>query len=263
MEGQETMTVERRHRRYRKPRIAEALAVIHFSPREPWDPTVFGRFFERVKDRYPEKRVHEEHVVAASLPGGAQGKVQQKFGTLMRFLRPDGSGILQLSESRLVVNVVPKEPDAPYCGWEEFKPEILRRVDDYRVAAAPGAIIRIGLRYVNRFEFPREGFRLRRVFGDSDLLPRALDSASDGFLARVEVPRGDRGRLLFTLGLIEPSPPDTVTVILDFDHVTEGIELALESSELSGLLDRAHDIVEEAFESFMTPELRREMEESL
>jgi len=41
---------------YKNPRLVETLCEIHFEPGPAWDATLFGLFYERIRDAFPEKR---------------------------------------------------------------------------------------------------------------------------------------------------------------------------------------------------------------
>jgi uncharacterized protein (TIGR04255 family) len=42
-------------RKYRNPPIEEALCEFRFAPSQDWDPTVPGRFHEKIREIYPAK----------------------------------------------------------------------------------------------------------------------------------------------------------------------------------------------------------------
>ncbi len=237
---------------YRNPPLVEALCEFNFDESIPWDVTVVGHFYDRVRDEFPEKRQMPQ--VAMSLQrheGGVRGEFRDS-GVRVQFLRPDRMAMVQLASHLLVVNQLP-----PYRSWQSFKTFIANQLSNYLEVAPQQVVRQVGLRYINRFEFGAEGFLVARHLGLSDLLPTRLREAAAPFFLRVELPQGSRERLVLTLGTIETERSDRVAVLLDLDHefgAPEGLDVAT----LQEMLERAHQRIEDAFESFLTDDLRFE-----
>ena len=237
---------------YRNPPLVEALCEFHFDESIPWDVTVFGHYYDRVEDEFPEKRQMPQ--VAMSLQrheGGVRGEFRDS-GVRVQFLRSDRTAMVQLASHLLVVNQL-----SPYRSWQAFKALITAQLTDYLEIAPEQVVRQVGLRYINRFEFAAEGFSVAKHFGLSDLLPTRLREAVAPFLVRVEMPQGQHERLVVTMGTIETDQPDRVTILLDLDHqfnASEGLDMVA----FEEILERAHQRIEDAFESCLTDDLRHE-----
>ena len=237
---------------YRNPPLVEALCEFHFDESRPWDVTVFGHYYDRVRDEFPDKR--QQPQVAMSLQqneGGVRGEFRDS-GVRMQFLRPDRTAMVQLAAHLLVVNQLP-----PYRSWQTFKTLILMQLSNYLEIAPQQTVRQVGLRYINRFEFEAESFSVARHLGLSDFLPARFREATAPFLFRVEMPQSQQERLVLTMGTIEIDQPDRVAILLDLDHqssTSEGFEVVA----LKDTLERAHQRIEDAFESFLTDDLRHQ-----
>ena len=45
--------------KYKNPSIVEALCEFTFAPETPWDSTIFGRLYERLKENFPQREEGE------------------------------------------------------------------------------------------------------------------------------------------------------------------------------------------------------------
>lgn len=239
---------------YNNPPLVEALCEFRFDPGSPWDVTVFGHYYDRIHQEFPDKRqTPQVEVSLGKHPGGMVGEVKER-GVRMQFSRSDGSAMVQLAPHLLVVNKLP-----PYESWPVFKTLILARMADYQEVVGSVPLQQVGLRYINRFDFPAESFSVGTAFESSEFLPRRLMGAPAPFFLRFEMPQGTDGRLVLTVGTIESESPDRVPVLLDLDCQTS-ITTQVDAAALSSHLDNAHGCIEEAFESCLTDDLRRQLQ---
>lgn len=242
------------HHTYKSDRIIEALCEVHFVPGGVWDPTIFGAFYDRVKGEFPEKRAEERRQFEIRAEEAA---LKQSFGPpelRMRFIAADQSAMVQLAPNLLVVNIV-----GAYPHWKKFKPLIVKCVQDYWAAAVPKGMSRIGLRYINRYEFPRNQFKVRELFRVYPQVPDEINGSVAPFFMRVEHPYHDSERLLLTFGETDSGKKDLVAVLLDLDHVFLNLgEMVVQGLEEK--LEIAHDRVLSAFEACITNPIRTVLE---
>ncbi len=235
---------------YKRPPLIEALCEFRFDPGSPWDVTIFGHYYDRVKDEFPQKQqMPQVEMSLGKRQGGMMGEIRET-GTRMRFVRPDSAAMVQLAPHLLVVNKLP-----PYESWGGFKTLILTRLADYQAAVGAMPLKQVGLRYINRFDFSMEGFFVGATFASSEFLPVRLRSATSPFFFRLEMPQGGQDRLLLTMGTIETEFPEQVSVLLDLDYQIV-LTTSMDQASLSAYLGRAHDRIEEVFESCLTERLR-------
>lgn len=235
---------------YKYPPIVEALCEFRFDPSSPWDVTIFGHYYDRIGQEFPHKRqVPQIEMSLQKRERGMMGEIREK-GVRMQFTRPDRSSMVQLAPHLLVVNKL-----LPYESWQVFKALILAHLADYQEIVGPVPLKLMELRYINRFDFPLEGFSVGIVFGSSEFLPDRLRQAVAPFFFRLEMPQGKEERLMLTMGTIESEDFDRVSVLLDLDYqITITAEMG--KATLSEYLDKAHDRIEKVFESCLTHELR-------
>src|SRR5450759_1726858 len=136
-------------RQYINPPIAEALCEFYFSPSQPWDWTIPGLLYDKFKTDFPRKS--QQNVLQVELHAEREEINQNIKGGMarMQFLREDGRALVQVGPDLLVVNHL-----KPYSGWRIFKADITRSLATYCDTAQPRGIQRIGLRYINKIEFP-------------------------------------------------------------------------------------------------------------
>ena len=243
------------HPAYRSDKIVETLCEVRFVSGGEWDPTVFGSYYNVVKGEFPKKQVQEvSHVQVQAEQAG----IRQTFAPpelRMGFLTNDESMMIQLARDLLVINVL-----KAYPSWSRFKPVIVRRAREYWETAKPKQICRVGLRYINRYEFPTGEFDVRKLFNIYPYVPERINGSASPFLVRVEHPFAEAERLILTFGETDSGRKDTVAVLLDLDHVFFELD-ADDVGVLEGKLELAHERVQGAFEACITDRIRALLDE--
>lgn len=238
------------HRKYRKPPVVEALCEIYFAS-STWDETVPGRFYDRVKGRFPLKRQQEvqEAEVAFSAEGEAAARVR-KLAPRMQFLTERKDRLVQLSRDLLVINQL-----LPYPRFEDWEPEINFALAVYRELAEPKGASRLGVRYINKVVIPQPTILMEDYFTIYPRLPEALGDQQSPFMLRAEFLRQRGHAVLVTFGSAPAEKPGESAHLLDlYDIFKPDTIMPLEAiREEVGL---AHDNIEDAFESSITDGLR-------
>src|SRR5713226_8010172 len=141
----------RRH--YENPPIVEALAEVSFAGSD-WKPSIPGRFYERVKDRFPEEGRRDQVGVQLSVsPEQADWRLERGAPRSL-FLASDQSQMVQLAPELLVYNQLYPDRERPYRHFEEWRPTVMEMLAIYRELAKPKTIERLGLRYINKIVVP-------------------------------------------------------------------------------------------------------------
>jgi len=239
--------------RYRKPPVIEALCEIYFAG-SSWDSTVPGRFYERVKTDFPEKRQRAVQEAQITLgPEQATAGVRQ-LPPLMQFVSDERHRMIQLAEGLLVVNQL-----SPYPRFAEWEPEVFRALRVYRELAQPKAIIRMGLRYINRVLIAGEPIRMKDYFTIYPNLPPSLGDKHDSFMVRVEVPQSAQGHtVVMTFGTAPPpSAGDAMRAFMLDLYDILGTSAAVDEEVVRRELRRAHNNIVSAFEDGITDRLRK------
>jgi uncharacterized protein (TIGR04255 family) len=244
-------------KKYKNPPIVEALCEFQFVPSQPWDITIAGILYERIKDKFPLKQQQVGFGVALQPKEG--GVFEQKIELSpprMQFFSNDKISLVQVGSDLLTVNHL-----RPYPTWEKFKPLILKILEDYINIANPKGFRRIGLRYINKIDFDKPQIELTNYFNYYPSIPENLPQTYKTFQVTVEIPHNnERDTLRLTLGTLIPEKPDAFSLMLDLDYIMilpEGIAL----NEVSNWLEDAHTTIENAFEACITDNCRKIFEE--
>ncbi len=223
-------------------------------PNQPWDWTIPGLFYREVESEFPIRRQFNPFQIEVS--AGTEGtSVQNVVGNVerMQFARQDEGALIQIGPNTVSVNHL-----KPYSSWETFKQMIGRALEVYRQVANPQAISRIGLRYINRLEFP--GFRsvdIERFLLAAPAVPSAVPQTFSSWLQRVEIPFIEaNGLLVLQSSSVREEGQRNVAFLLDLDFITLQPELAKLDSAMEWV-ERAHDEVEKTFEACITDEARQ------
>jgi len=245
-------------RKYKNPPVVEALCEFQFISEQPWDLTLPGLIYEKIKDEFPDKQQQVGiNVQFRPTEKGLEHKVEPT-PPRVQFHKKDKSALIQVGPDLLAVNQL-----KPYSTWEEFKAMILKGFQIYKEVARPKGFKRIGLRYINIVEFDKAPVELKDYFQFYPFIPEVLQQLLyDSFLNRVEFPYEDgKERLILTLASIIPSKPNVlISILLDLDYVMATPEYVLLDG-VSEWLEKAHGKIEEAFEACITDNARKIFEE--
>lgn len=244
---------------YKSPPVVEALCSFRFIPADPWDWTIPGLLYDKVKKEYPEKR--QQGILELELQTSEQGVgiSQKALGETVRmqFLREDGSALIQIGPNMLVVNQL-----RPYPNWPRFRGSIIDVLDEYIGVGHPKAIQTVGLRYINRIELPDRDLALEEWFAAYPRIPDVLPRILTSFFTRTEiVPLGCDARMTLTMGTVgdqaEVKTPQAKSnaAILDLDFTTVREE-QVSRTDVEKWLDNAHDQIEQYFEACLTDRTR-------
>lgn len=240
---------------YRNPPIIEVVCEFQFSADSPWDLTIPGLVYERIKGAFPRKS--QEVVLAVQLPLGISPPLEptpqiQPEGR-MRFTRSDERAFVQLGKHLLAINHL-----QPYPSWEQFLPLIEQSLTAYQTVATPTGIHRIGLRYINRVPITERDFQPSDYFGLYPQISQTLPQTYGGFLIQVLFSyEQERDVLKIELASGSDETRQAMAVFLDLDYflVVPG---AVAPDEALDWVIHAHDAIEHAFETCITDRLRQQ-----
>ena len=237
-------------RLYENPPVVEAICEFRFEPSQPWDWTIPGLVYDKVKSEFPRKRQRnvvevemqaEQHHVAQRVKGGV---------AQMQFLRDDERALIQVGPDLLTVNHL-----KPYPKWSIYQAMIVNALQVYRQVANPRGLERIGLRYINRMEVPGPAFEIEDYIQAVPRVPQPMPQAFRLFIQRVEIPFERANGLLILQSALGVPEENKSALMLDLDFGT----LDARSMTLDAVMDwvrQAHDEVENAFEACITPQAR-------
>jgi len=243
-------------RKYRNPPLVEALCEFLFEPSQPWDITVPGLFYEKVRKEFPIKRQQEMLEMEFRFHQAAMEQKMRGGITRVQFWRADETALTQIGPDFLAVNHL-----KPYPTWDVFLPLILKLFTIYRELAKPEGLRRVSLRYINHIEVCKDISELGRYFRFYPPQLEGLTKLYDNFLIRVEISyNGGRDSLFLTAGRAQPQDQNMMAVLLDLEYAMKELH-GIHLEEVKEWLQEAHDQIERAFEACITDEARILFEE--
>jgi uncharacterized protein (TIGR04255 family) len=239
---------------FENPPLIEVMCEFRFNAGLPWDWTVPGLVYSRVRHDFPDK--HEQPAFELELPAGVLSPPINNVSRV-QFLRKDRSALLQVGPNLLTVNHL-----RPYPTWQRFRALIAEQLEVYRNVAQPKSIQRIGLRYINRIEVPQLEpgipIEIEHYLIAAPGLPETLKGRTlVNFGQRVEIDiREAKGILVLQSSSVLPESEGNVAFLLDLDFITaNGTDTDLADAML--WVERAHARIEEAFLACITAASRR------
>lgn len=240
---------------YKNPPLSEVVCEFQFGQDSPWDLTIPGLVYEKVRETFPTRKQVARVMMGFS---ANEGEIAQQIGAppVMRFSSEDEKLVMQVGLHLLSINHL-----KPYSSWEHFFPLILESFHTYREVANPRSIHRIGLRYVNTIDLPGPNLKLEDYFEFRPYLGPNLPRTIGSFMLAVQLPYEDlRDMLNLQLVSLAGLSIETSKIILDLDYfLAQPGSVSLDN--VSSWLDNAHAHVERIFEGCISDNLRRRFEE--
>lgn len=146
---------------------------------------------------------------------------------------------------------------SPYTGWAVLAERLHRDMQAAHASMGPRKLSRMGLRYINRLDFPIEdeiGWYEKYIAINLTLPPQWQIIQAYGW--RFERLFDDGLRAIVQSGTVEPEVPGTGAVLLDIDIVAEG-EIPIKLEEQLLRLELMRKLKNEIFETSVT-DLARE-----
>lgn len=243
-------------RKYANPPLVEAVCEFRFASDTPWDPTIPGLVYEKLREEFPHKdqRVVQETQVIDD-PKGLQQEIRVSGRAV--FLSGDKNVQIQLGPHLLTVSCF-----RPYPTWGRFRPSIERAFHALTETTKVEGLQRIGLRYLNRVALPGSIAELTKYFDFTPHLSERLPHNITGFIVGCELPFIEmRDLCRIQLTNAAPETPETTTLLLDLDYFVRKQGAVPPESALTWV-DTAHEHVEELFEACITQALRDQFDES-
>ena len=250
------------NRQYQNPPLREAVCEFRFQPDSPWDLAIPGLFYAALRDEYP-KRVYTQEAVTATLGVGTEGAREEIQSTQtsddLRFWRDSDDGVIRLTPHILAISQY-----KPYPAWDGFRPVIMQALSAYREVANPTGMQRIGLRYINEFDFHvasgNTSIDLDHFF---DLGPRVGDRLRQdlaSFFVGIQYLFDDqRDALRIQMQPVPLEQLGAIRITLELDYfLNQPGEVAWES--VGEWINNAHSRISESFEGCLTDPLRTRLD---
>ncbi len=144
---------------------------------------------------------------------------------------------------------------APYDDWASLEAGALAGWADFQAVLEPEDLHAVAVRFINRVEFPLEGFRLARFFTTPPVSPPDLGWQFHGFMHQTFYAVASSPcvvKVIFAPAF-EATPGDTVAFIMDIE-VTLKESLVATGRGLNALLTEMRDLKNKAFFHLLTEE---------
>jgi uncharacterized protein (TIGR04255 family) len=235
--------------KYQRPPIQEAVCEIRFSMPSPLIKEEIERIQSTWTPEYPIQQMVAEQSVELHLAVDRVDTKSTSVGNKLITRSSDGKNLAQLGSNFLAVNRL-----NPYVGWEEsFRDTILARINEVQRVYTLKEMERVGLRYINKIDFPESNLCWTDWFVMALPVPGGLGERGGSFQFHFERQLDSNVRAVINF-LSLPSPPDSGTsVILDIDvfcYAKQNI------SAIRAVLEEIHEPHHMLFEGYLLDKTR-------
>lgn len=241
------------YKRLKSPPIVEAVLDFRIRNVEGFDGRALANVTESFKSSFPITGLLRQRAVELSLEPGHQSVTSETI-TGARFDNGDRTKVAVFGVEGFTFSHVNS-----YSHWDALKADALSAWGEYTKIVQPQEITRVGLRYVNRFDFVGQ-IELKDFFTAAPELPPGLPQVLDQFHSRIIFPLP--GQLGFgSLAHVAPKSPDSsFRVILDIDIYKENTGYDAIDMRAWDLLDKFREeknrvffeaVTEHALEKFL------------
>ncbi len=162
--------------------------------------------------------------------------------------RSDHKYVFQARQEGLTVSRL-----APYETWEKLRDEFLRIWRWYAGVVKPKEIMRLAVRYTNRFDLPLPFRDFKDYLSTAPEIGGGLPAGLSGFAMQLQIPQADLpGMIICNEALVPPIREGVASVLVDIDvFQTEKIPY-----NFSERLELLHDTENKFFEGSITDKAR-------
>jgi len=162
--------------------------------------------------------------------------------------------MVQIGADMLAVNMFP-----PYPGWDNFLELITRNLEIYKEVVEPKGIMRIGVRYINRFKFPPRELEKADYFNLYPHLPSTIDQSHGPFnMVLLFAYENDRDGLNLRVGNPTPDQTTAIEIDVDLDYFLSDPSTINLDNAVEWIVN-AHQTIENIFEASITDKCRESM----
>lgn len=243
--------------KYNNPPIIEALCEFKFSEDTSWDMTIPGILFGKIQEGFPNKEQHliqEINVLTKDTPAKAQIRKIE----IARFFNDKKTTLIQVGPRTLSINQL-----KPYDTWSTFKSHIEYAFNELSQTIEVAGLQRIGLRYINRIEIPKEQNKvdLETYFDFRPSCGPRLPQSHGNFIVSCIFPySGMRDLCKVELRDAMPENKDSLAFLLSIDYFLAKPKSITVAQSIEWI-EEAHNIVENLFEGCILPPLREIFQE--
>jgi len=241
-------------RHLRSAPITEAIIDARVKARASFNPSAFVGIHAQIADRFPVKEERKGGQVTFRV--GSTGPTEPEFQDLgtqgFFFKSPDERLIAQFRNDGFTLNRL-----KPYTSWEDLFPIALDLWNLYVATAAPEAVTRIGLRYINHIMLPDGVIELNDYLRAVPPIPEELPQFLGPFQSRLTIHDPDAGCAAHVAQSFEPGHHGRgPTLLLDIDAFRE-VDMVPGDPEVVATITHLHDFKNKIFFSMVTEDTLR------
>jgi uncharacterized protein (TIGR04255 family) len=232
--------------------IAEAAIEIRATLSLPVPEGVYDKFREAVAERYPTHNAMRFLVPHFHIESESEVRTETASSLVgVRLESSDKRTIVQAKSDGLVVSRL-----SPYESWETLIAEVRSLWAVYFEVFAPSAVMRLGVRYINRIDLDYIDGRIDfdTVFTAAPQIPRGLPQTLESFATRILMPIATHEATLAIVQALEaPTIDGAHFAVLDLDAFTNTL-MKPDTDDMWNQLERLREIKNMAFfESLLRP----------
>jgi uncharacterized protein (TIGR04255 family) len=235
--------------KYKQPPIQEAVCEIHFKIGQPLDQEALKKIEPVWLPEYPLKNVVAERQIQLQFSVEKMESKTVDIGHKLVMRSADGKNLAQLAATFMAVNKL-----SPYQGWSRaFRDQIISRFQEVQSIYGIETITQIGLRYIDRIEFPQSPLRWSEWFAVTLPIPNGKDVQGGDFQSFSRQKVGDGMISQINFATLPPLTPETTSVLLDIDVI---LTKDIPANAILEALEQVHSPHLAIFEGFLLDKTR-------
>ena len=198
------------------------------------------------------ENLHESIVAFGQGPGPFDEEMQRRTRSSPLFKSKDGHRIWQSRLDGFTFSQL-----NPYNTWKDFLNATASAWASYRKATKPEAIVRLALKYVNRFDIPEPVNDLKSFLRTvPEVSPDLPQPKVGGLFMQLQIPQPDiEGMLVLTEAMVPPPQVGVVSVVLDIE-VSRQNNLPQTDTEIWSYFEKLRERKNQVFEASITDAAR-------
>ena len=235
---------------YKNPPIVEALCEFQFMEDAPWDATIPGLFYERIREIYPEKKqLQKQNVKFVEGPEGIVPETHPLEFILFRDVAK--TRLIQVAPHILRVHRL-----RPYSVWDEFKGSIDTALTNLLEVFEEKGIEKLTLQYLNRITVPAQDVKLEKYLNFRPHMGENLPAQASAIIVGCVFPFAEeRDACKVQLSSATANKEGESAFLLEISYrLTE--PGGVTTTTALEWIENAHLRIEEIFEGCITDELR-------
>lgn len=229
--------------------ITEALLDFKVLPSEDISIQDLEKYFEIVKDRFPNKKIKAHGEINFEIKIGEEPKMNSSTSPKGLILSSnDGKKIIQISADEFTFNKL-----KPYDNWDSFSTEAAELWLLFLKLFKPKTVSRIGLRYINLIELPRVNEDLKEYITTLPEISQELPQSMLEFFMRIVIPDKETNNIGIIIETVDTKKiTDRIfPFIFDID-VYRKIDPSVSISDLWEIVESLRDFKNQIFFNSVT-----------